>query len=177
MSSRLRRQALTCTVAFQADMSTYQRTAASEVSPSFSSKSSGGFRSRLFGSPKKQRPVSTPVMPVDPFLSYVSPEGMLAKAVIDFEQCRPHCIGRRSKFSFPLVSPSNGMQIGTLDTHMFYLPPLSPLSSQLWPKSMHECEDGVRLLQKFGTEQRVLLKGELSQIGADCKVSLSSIGV
>lgn len=108
----------------------------------------------------------------DPFLSYMSSGGRLALAQIDFEQCRAQCIGRRARFSFPLVSPSSGMQLGTLDAALFYLPPLAGLSIKQWPGSMADCEEGVRLLQKSSVEQKSLHKGELSQVGADCKVSL-----
>lgn len=165
-------------------MSSYRRakTASMPVSlsgvPASKPSPGSGFRSRLFGSPKKAKTASMPpssVPPPDPFDAHLSSDGSLGNAQIDFEQCRAQCIGKRTKFSFPLISPASGKQVGNVDTHMFYLPPLAPLSTQLWPKSMDECQEGMRLLQKSGTEQRIILKGELSQVGADCKVSETSI--
>lgn len=129
-------------------------------------------RNKLFGSPKKARPVSAPVT-TDPFLSYLGPEGKLAEAQVDFEKCRPQCIGKRKALSFALISPISGQQLGVLDTYMFYLPPLAPLSSDCFPTCMAECEEGVRLLNLSPDEEQ--FKGELSQVGADCKVSPSLI--
>lgn len=82
---------------------------------------------------------------------------LLRSTRIDFEQCRAQCIGKRAKFTFALISPASGAQIGTIDTNMFYLPLLAPLSAQLWPKSVAECQEGIRLLQRSEAEQRVIL--------------------
>lgn len=172
-SYRLRRQSLTFKVAFQADLEAYKRAAASDAASLQTANRgspSGGFRSRLFGSPKKQK--STPVLAPTPdhFAQYLGRDGILAVAQVDFEQYRPQCVGKRHKLTFSLVNPATGRHIGSIDTNLFYLPPLAPLSTQLWPKSMDECQEGMRLLQKLGAEQRVILKGELSQVGADCQV-------
>jgi hypothetical protein len=138
---------------------------ASLAESSISHKNSTGGLRKLFSSPKKNRAVAPRPPPPDPIRQYMDDRGIFAEGIIPYFELAHKCHGRIICHYMNLKSPQNKQQVAKLQFKMFFLPSL-PGSPKL-PENIKSVECGLQTLK---TNNTLAYKGELSQLGGDCKV-------
>lgn len=129
----------------------------------------------MFSSPKKAK-AGAPSRATSPLLSYLSPNGSLARIRVVFEKEAGQCKGKTSILSIPFsiaapTAQSPAARIGgTFTIKMFYLPAIPGIDRNLMPGSIEECRIGLELAEMQAKEQ---YSGVLTQLGGDCSVCFS----
>ncbi|GAA5908385.1 uncharacterized protein JCM6883_004375 [Sporobolomyces salmoneus] len=146
--------------------------AAPAPSPPLSpSKTSRGFR--IFSSPKKKatptRPVAPPPTP-DPFYDFVSSDGKLATASINFIDQVSKCRLRKARIVVPFSKkdPHSPRSCGgSLTVDLLFVPAIPGVPKASLAKSMDEVTEG---LERADWATKVTHEGVLTQLGGDCSV-------
>ncbi|THH30858.1 hypothetical protein EUX98_g3308 [Antrodiella citrinella] len=143
----------------------------------------GGMRNFFMGSPKKPHkvaptPRATPPPPPpvhrlqENLARYLTSDGSLARAFIQFKDIARHCDTRLFETAFPLIGQKQeaggvikSMQVGELVLQMFRLPPLPGIPPDDLPQSLDECHRG---LKQIDWHKRTYTEGTLTQSGGDC---------
>jgi len=142
----------------------------------------GGVRTFFWGSPKKPHKVVAPPSPAAPppavhrlqenLARYLTPDGSLARAFIQFKDIARHCDTRLFETAFPLIGQkleqggaNRSLQVGELVLRMFRLPPLPGIPADDLPQSLEECHRGLRHID---WHKRTYHEGTLTQSGGDC---------
>lgn len=146
---------------------------------------SGGFRNglrNLLSSPKKNktRPASamdirasspSPTLPGHPLLDYLAQDGELCRVAFKAETFVPDCTGKKLRAVHRCTPPDRSRRVAPspfeLEITLFYLPPLPNVPVDKLPQSIDECLNGLSKAEKC---DKVLLRGTLTQLGADCTV-------
>ncbi|GAA5986661.1 hypothetical protein JCM5350_001443 [Sporobolomyces pararoseus] len=147
--------------------------AAPAPSPPLSpSKTSRGFR--IFSSPKKKAtPTRAPTVPPptpDPFYDFVSPDGKLATASINFIEQVSKCRLRKARIVVPFSKkdPNSPRSCGgSLTLDLLFVPSVPGVPKAALAKSMDEVIEG---LERADWATKVTHEGVLTQLGGDCTI-------
>lgn len=148
--------------------------AAPAPSPPLSpSKTSRGFR--IFSSPKKKatptRVATLPPPTPDPFYDFVSSDGKLATASINFIEQVSKCRLRKARIVVPFSKkdPNSPRSCGgSLTLDLLFVPSVPGVPKAALAKSMDEVIEG---LERADWATKVTHEGVLTQLGGDCTVS------
>jgi len=137
------------------------------------SKTSRGFR--IFSSPKKKatptRVAAAPPPTPDPFYDYVSSDGKLATASINFIDQVTKCRLKKARIVVPFSKkdPNSPRSCGgALTLDLLFVPSVPGVPKNTLAKSMDEVSEG---LERADWATKVTHESVLTQLGGDCTVS------